>query len=254
MLEHMKAQSWLRERIISRAFALALLTLLLLLPATEGRAGLFDDLMRGLGMSGEPLTEETIDSGLREALTVATEKAVRQVSRRDGYFGNLDIRILFPERIRKVADMLSAVGYDEQVEAFVLSMNRAAERAAPEAASIFVDAIGRMSIMDARRILDGGDTAATDYFRKTTSGRLAEAFRPLVSESMDAVGVTRWYKELIERYNAIPFMETEGLDLDDYVTGEAMKGLFFMLAEEERRIRTDPAARVTELLRQVFGE
>jgi hypothetical protein len=237
-----------------RAFLLALLALLLLLPTTEGRAGLFDDLMRGLGMSGEPLTEETIDSGLREALTVATEKAVRQVSRTDGYFGNLDIRVLFPERMRKVADMLSAVGYDEQVDAFVLSMNRAAERAAPEAAGIFVDAIGKMSIMDARRILDGGDTAATDYFRESTSERLYEAFRPVVSDSMNDVGVTRWYKELIERYNAIPFMKTGGLDLDHYVTEEALDGLFFMLAEEERRIRTDPAARVTELLRQVFAE
>jgi hypothetical protein len=238
-----------------RAFLLALLTLLVLLPATEGRAGLFDDLMRGLGMTEEEaaLTEETIVSGLREALTVATENAVRQVSRTDGYFDNLDIRILFPERIRKVADMLSAVGYDEQVDAFVLSMNRAAEGAAPEAANIFVDAIGRMSIMDARRILDGGDTAATDYFRKATSERLYQAFRPAVSDSMNTVGVTRWYKELIERYNAIPFMETEGLDLDHYVTQEALDGLFFMLAEEERRIRTDPAARVTELLRKVFG-
>jgi hypothetical protein len=111
-----------------------------------------------------------------------------------------------------------------------------------------------MSIMDARRILDGGDTAATDYFRESTSERLYEAFRPVVSDSMNDVGVTRWYKELIERYNAIPFMKTGGLDLDHYVTEEALDGLFFMLAEEERRIRTDPAARVTELLRQVFAE
>lgn len=228
-----------------------------LLAAAPCGAGFLDNLFKAIsGPAAEEeseLSEATIVDGLKEALSVATQKAVAEVSRVDGYFGNPEIRIPFPEKIRGVADVLRKVGFERQVDEFVLSMNRAAEGAAPEAASIFLDAVKEMTIEDARGILNGGDTAATEYFREKTSERLYEAFKPPVRESMDSVGVTRAYNDVMDRYEAIPFMRSESMDLDHYVTTEALEGLFYMLGQEEKKIRTDPAARVTELLKKVFG-
>ncbi len=235
-----------------RIFFITVLCLLLAVPA---EAGFLDKLFKGVtGQSEESTLEEgTIVDGLREALSVATRNAVGQVSAVDGYFGNPEIRIPFPEKIQNVADVLGKVGFQRQVDDFVLSMNRAAEKAAPKAASIFIDAVKGMTIEDARGILNGGDTAATEYFREKTFEKLYDAFKPQVSESMDSVGVTRSYKAVMDRYSAIPFMESENYDLDHYVTSKALDGLFYMLGEEEKKIRTDPAARVTELLKKVFG-
>jgi hypothetical protein len=132
-------------------------------------------------------------------------------------------------------------------------MNRAAEKAAPQAKSIFIDAIHRMTVEDARKILDGGDTAATEYFKAKTSGKLYEAFQPIVSSSMNEVGTTRSYKEMMGKYKALPFASAESLDLDRYVTNKGLDGLFYLVGQEEIKIRTDPAARVTDLLKTVFG-
>ncbi|GAB4389957.1 MAG: DUF4197 domain-containing protein [Thermodesulfovibrionales bacterium] len=233
----------------------ALASILILLVASASYAGFLDDLKRGLGIAPaeEGLSDDTVVSGLKEALSVASEKAVGAVSRTDGYFANPDIKILFPEKIRKVGEVLSAVGYQRQVDDFVLSMNRAAEKAAAGALPIFADAITEMTFEDARGILEGGDTSATEYFKAKTSERLYESFKPIVSSSMDEVGVTRSYKEMMGRYSAIPLAGGESIDLDHYVTGKSLDGLFFMLGEEEKKIRTDPAARVTDLLRKVFG-
>jgi hypothetical protein len=148
---------------------------------------------------------------------------------------------------------LRTVGLGSQVDAFVLSMNRAAERAAPAARQIFGAAITEMSFDDARKILTGGDTAATDYFKARTSDRLTEAFRPVIDRSMNEVGVTRQYKDLLGAAHSVPFLKTESLDLDRYVTGKALDGLFHVVGEQERLIRTDPAARVTDLLKEVFA-
>jgi hypothetical protein len=147
---------------------------------------------------------------------------------------------------------LRLVGYGPQVDEFVLSMNRAAERAAPQAKKIFWDAIGEMTFDDARKILNGSDTAATDYFRAKTTDTLTAAFRPVVDRAMNEFGVTRQYKELVGRYQAIPFAKSEALDIDGYVVGKALDGLFHVLGEEEQKIRTNPAARVTDLLKEVF--
>jgi len=148
---------------------------------------------------------------------------------------------------------LRAVGYGPHVDEFVLSMNRAAARAAPAAKQIFWDAIGEMTIDDARKILGGGDTAATDYFKGKTGSKLTEAFRPTVEKAMNEVGVTRQYKELVGRFQAIPFMKSDALDIDSYVVGKSTDGLFFVVAQEEKKIRTNPAARTTDLLKEVFG-
>jgi len=222
---------------------------------TISYAGLLDDVIKTVGGSGkgEP-DESTIISGLKEALSIGTDKAVKNVSQVDGYFGNQVIKILMPEKIQKVADILRKVGYQKQVDDFVLSMNRAAEKAAPQAASIFVDAIKGMTIEDAKKILNGGDTAATEFFKRKTHDKIYDAFKPIVSSSMNEVGVTRSYKEMMGKYESLPFMSKESVDLDHYVTNKAMDGLFYMVGQEEKKIRTDPAARVTDLLKTVFGK
>jgi len=216
---------------------------------------LSDTIKETVGLSPkQSLDENTIISGLKEALSIGTENAVRSVSQVDGYFGSEIIKILMPEKIQKVADVLGKVGYQQQVDNFILSMNRAAERAAPKTASIFGSAIKKMTLDDARGILDGGDTAATDYFKAKTSGTIYETFKPIISSSMNKVGVTRSYKEMMGKYTSLPFMQSESLDLDHYVTNKSLDGLFYMLGQEEKKIRTNPAGRVTELLKKVFGE
>jgi len=215
-----------------------------------------DQLLRGLGglapQSG--LSEGQIASGLKEALHVGTQNAVNLTGKTDGYFGNQAIKILMPEKLRMLETGLRAVGYGPKVDEFILSMNRAAERAAPSAKQIFWDAIGAMTFEDARKIWSGGDTAATEYFRVKTSDKLATAFRPIVEKATNEVGVTRQYKELVGRYQTIPFAKAESLDVDQYVVTKGLDGLFFVLGEEEKKIRTNPAARTTELLKQVFGK
>ncbi len=224
--------------------------------ALSSHAGLLDDIKKGIGViapqSGPD--ESEVVGGLKEALTIGTGNGVSLVSVTDGFFANQAIKILMPEKIQKVADVLGKIGYQEQVDEFVLSMNRAAEKAAPEAKSIFVGAINEMTFEDAKKILNGGDTAATEFFKEKTSGRLSEAFKPIVSSSMNDVGATRKYKEMMGKYTALPFTKAESLDLDQYVTNKSLDGLFYMVGQEEKKIRTDPAARVTDLLKTVFGK
>jgi len=179
---------------------------------------------------------------------------VKLTGKTDGYLTNKAIKILMPERLRTVERGLRTAGYGSEVDKLVLNMNRAAERAAPSAKKIFWNAIGGMTIDDARRILGGTPTAATDYFKSKTSASLTLAFRPIVDQAMNEVGTTRQYNELLGQAKAIPFLKTENYDLDRYVVGKALDGLFHMVGEEERKIRADPAARVTDLLKEVFGK
>jgi hypothetical protein len=205
----------------------------------------------GLGFSLEARQSDLI-SGLKEALAIGTKNAVQLVSQVDGYFGNEVIKILLPDEIRSVADTLSTIGFRKQVDEFVMSMNRAAERAAPEAAAIFGEAIKEMTFEDAQAILGGGDTAATEYFQEKTSERIYEAFKPIVTSSMEEVGVTSTFTTMMDKYGTLPLVEKKTVDLDHYVTDKAMAGLFHMVGEEEKKIRTDPAARVTDILKTVF--
>ena len=234
---------------------IASLSLAVLLCVSLAHAGLLDNLMKGAGApSRQGPDDSTVVSGLKEALSIGTDNAVKNVSRMDGYFGNEIIKILMPEKIQKVADVLRKVGYQKEVDDFILSMNRAAEKAAPLATSYFVGAIKEMSFDDARKILNGGDTAATEFFKRKTSDKIGASFKPVVSSSMDEVGVTKKYKDMMGKYESLPFVDKESIDLDSYVTNKAMDGLFFMVGEEEKKIRTDPAARVTDLLKTVFGK
>lgn len=234
-----------------RALALGLLVLLTVTPAWAQ----LDRILKGLGAGpGSGLSDGKIISGLKEALQVGTENAVKVTGRPDGYFLNQAIKILMPQELRTFESGLRFVGYGPQVDEFILSMNRAAERAAPHAKRIFWDAITKMSFADARNILNGGDTAATEYFKDKTTDRLTAAFRPVVKKAMNEVGVTRQYKELIGRYQVVPFVKREAFDIDQYVVTKAFDGLFTVVGQEERKIRTDPTARVTELLKEVFGK
>jgi Protein of unknown function (DUF4197) len=205
-----------------------------------------------LGLKRAPLSDERVASGLREALQVGTRNAVKLTGRPDGYFRNEAIKILMPERLHTIEKGLRRVGYGRQVDEFVLSMNRAAERAAPLAKDIFWNAIRQLSFDDARHILSGGDSAATEYFRRKTSDELTVAFRPVVEQSMNEVGATRRYEDLTRRAQSVPFVRIQTLDIGEYVVAKALDGLFHVLSDEERKIRTDPAARVTSLLKEVF--
>jgi hypothetical protein len=205
------------------------------------------------GASGNSIGDVKIGQALKEALQVGTANAVKLTGKPDGYFKNQAIKILLPDKLKSLESGLRAVGYGSQMDELVLGMNRAAERAAPQAKQIFWDAIGAMTIDDARKVLNGGDTAATDYFKGKTTSSLTTAFRPIVETSMSQVGVTRQYKEVLGRAQSIPFLNTEAYDLDHYVVGKALDGLFHVVGDEEKKIRTNPSARVTDLLRDVFG-
>jgi hypothetical protein len=200
------------------------------------------------------LSDAKIASGLKEALQIGTQNAVSLTGRPDGYFGNAAIKILMPSQLQPIEKGLRAVGYGPQIDELVLSMNRAAERAAPAAKPIFLEAITAMSFDDAQRILSGSPTAATEYFRGKTSDKLTAAFQPVVAQTMREVGVSRQYKELMGRTQAIPFLKSEAFDLDRYVVAKSLDGLFYVLGQEEQKIRTNPAARATDLLKQVFGK
>jgi hypothetical protein len=210
-----------------------------------------DKLLQGLG--GGTLSDAKIGSGLKEALRVGTEATIRLTGKTDGYFANQAIKILLPSQLQSADKGLRMVGYGPQLDEFVLSMNRAAEAAAPGAKKIFGDAIGAMSIQDVRKIWSGGDNAATQYFKSKTSNQLTAAFKPIVDKALNQVGVTRQYKELLGRAQSIPFMKTESLDIDRYVLTKSLDGLFVVLGEQEKQIRTNPAARTTDLLKEVFA-
>jgi len=234
------------------AAACALTSTLLLTAA--GANAQFTQLEKRLGLgSADGLSDSKVASGLKEALKVGAGNAVKLTAKTDGYFGNQAIKILMPSNLRSLEKGLRLVGYGPKVDEFVLSMNRSAEAAAPAAKKIFEDAILSMSFDDARRILSGGETAATDYFKGKTTLQLTEAFRPIVQKRMDENGVTRQYKALTEQYQSIPFAKGESLDIDKYVVGKALDGLFYELALQEKEIRKNPAARTTALLKEVFA-
>ena len=212
------------------------------------------ELAQRLGLGNANLSDTKISSGLKQALQIGAEQAVKLTGRPNGYFGNPDIKILMPSNLRTLEKGLRMVGYGPKVDDFVLSMNRAAEAAAPAARKIFIDAITAMTFEDARRILSGGDTAATNYFKEKTTPQLTAAFRPVVERTMAKNGVTQQYNGLISQYKSLPFARDQDLDIGHYVVSKALDGLFFELGQEERKIRQDPAAQTTTLLKEVFDD
>jgi hypothetical protein len=202
----------------------------------------------------DTLTTEDVIGGLKEALLQGASKATGDASALDGYFGNLDIRIPFPQEIEHVEDALRNIGFEREVDRFILSLNRAAEKAADQALPIFGTAIKSMTFDDAWQILRGADDAATRYLERTTSEQLRAAFQPVIRDALDAVHATRYYGDIVSLYNSLPLVKPVNPDLDEYVTDRALDGLFVLMAGEEARIREDPLARATELMRRVFAE
>lgn len=201
------------------------------------------------------LDYNTVVSGLKEALEVGSRHAINNVSQKDGYLANELIRIAMPPKLQQAGDLMRQFGLGAQADEFEQSINHAAEAAAPQATSLIVNAIKEMSIEDANTILKGSDDAATQYFREKTSSQLTELFRPRIETSLNQVGSTKYYNDLTKQVAALPIVgQTINLDLPDYVTEQALKGLFTVIAQEEKKIRDNPAARTTELLKQVFSK
>jgi hypothetical protein len=211
-----------------------------------------DTLLEQPKSTGGNLSDTDMTQGLKEALNVGTGNAVGLLSKTDGFFKDPNVKIPLPGAVRKVEGILKGVGYGEQVAAFELSMNRAAERAVPEAKNLFGDAITQMTFQDAEKILTGRENEATLYFKEKTSGRLRELFKPIAHDAMAEVGVTKNYQDLNQKLGSIPMGSQLNLDLDGYVTEKTLDGLFFMIAQEEKKIRQNPAARVTDILKKVF--
>ena len=205
------------------------------------------------GSTVDQLSNDKVIAGLKQALQISTGNAVAATGHVDGFFKNEAIKILLPEKLRSAGKALRMVGMGGQVDALEVGMNRAAEQATPQAKQIFLRAVENMTFADAKGILTGGDTAATEYFRKQSSGELTTAFAPIVHQSMENVGVVRQYNQIMKNPMASAVANDRNFNLDNYVVGKTMGGLFYMLGEEEKKIRKDPAAQVTSLLKEVFG-
>ncbi|MCC6233104.1 MAG: DUF4197 domain-containing protein [Verrucomicrobiales bacterium] len=214
----------------------------------------------------QALTDDQLIGGLREALGNGIGRALTELGRNDGFLTNLAVRIPMPDSLRKVERLARSAGQEALADEFVSSMNRAAEKAVPEAAAVFREAVTKMTIADAKAILDGPKDAATRFFEKTTRTNLQVRFQPLVQEATSRVGVTQRYKSLTSQIGALDSLggglfgnlrksavSIPDLDLDAYVTDKALDGLFHTVAEEEKRIRENPVARTTDLLQRVFG-
>src|SRR3990170_163933 len=201
----------------------------------------------------QPLTAVDVAEGLKEALIKGISSGSDIASQLDGYFKNPEIKIPFPPEVKKVEDKLRQLGFDNEVDRFVLTLNRGAEDAAKEAKPIFITAIRQMTIQDAWSILKGEQDAATQYLKRTTSALLKEKFLPVIQNSLNKVNATKYYSDLVNTYNKIPLVQKVNPDLDEYATDKAIEGLFIMIAKEERNIRANPMARTTELLKKVFG-
>lgn len=200
-----------------------------------------------------PLNEPTVAAGLKEALALGTQRAIETTSARDGFLDDPVIHIPLPQRLQTVANTLRSAGLDRQVEDLEIAMNRAAEEASGEAWNIFHRAVLSMSIEEAFSILRGPDDAATRYFRSRTEQQLEARFTPIVTAKMREVGLYQAYTELQAYYESLPFISKPLVNLEAYVTRKALDGLFITLASEEKKIRENPAARTSELLRRVFG-
>jgi hypothetical protein len=243
----------------------------LLVSTAASRAGLLNQLealattnQTSLSTSNlAALSQDQMVQGLKDALGKGVQTAVANLGHNGGFLTNLNVKIPMPGKLKSVEKALRAVKQEKLADEFVDTMNHAAEQAVPEAASVFSDSIKQMSITDAKNILTGTNNAATEYFRQTTQTNLYVTFLPIVKTATDKCGVTAAYKNMMSRVavssqvsgllGSTGLVKPEDMDIDAYVTRKAMDGLFTMVAEEEKQIRENPAARTTDVLKQVFG-
>jgi hypothetical protein len=203
--------------------------------------------------SGGSLSKDEIINGLKEALSVGTNNSTIKLGSVDGFFKDAALKILMPEEAKKAEKTLRNLGMGSLVDKAILSMNRAAEDAASGVGTIFLDAIKQMTVTDGLKILKGGDFAATDYLKTTTSQNLTEKMRPVIEASLAKVNATNYWKDVFTNYNRVSMQKVDP-DLSAYVTSKAMEGIFYSIGLEEQKIRKDPAAQVTDLLKKVFGK
>ena len=201
----------------------------------------------------EDLSSREAVAGLKAALEKGSQAAVAALGRADGFLGNPQVKIPLPESLERAERLLRRVGMGRYADELIVGMNRAAEAAVPEARSLLLDAVKKMSLQDAKGILGGGDTAATEYFRRTTRDRLHVRFLPIVEKSTRRVKLAQTYEEYADKAAALGLLKRDDADLDAYVTAKALDGLYFMIAEEEKKIRKDPLAAGSAILRKVFG-
>lgn len=212
------------------------------------------DVLQQLPTTTGGVTEAEAGQGIRQALNQGLGKAVSQLNVTDGFFQSALYKILLPPEARKIENTFRTLGLGSMVDKAILTINRGAEDAAGQATPIFVDAIRAMTLTDALNIVRGGDTSVTHYFREKTNSKLFNAFRPVIQQSLDKVEATKYYGDLIQRYNNFPTTINKlNPDLASYVTGRATDALFSLIAVEEKNIRQNPVARTTEILRKVFG-
>jgi hypothetical protein len=200
-----------------------------------------------------PLTSAEVVAALKDSLSRGISKGALIASAKDGYYGNPRLKIPFPTEVQKVEEALRKIGFGKDVDRFVMQLNRGAEKAAAKSKPIFIKAITSMTIRDAFDILNGAEDAATQYLIRTTGDDLREQFLPVVSDTLQETSATRYYGDIVNKYNQLPFVNDVDPDLEAYATDRAIAGLFVLIADEEASIRANPAARTTKLLRRVFG-
>jgi hypothetical protein len=242
-----------RHLIILNMKKIYILLIITFLGIQYADAQFLKDAKKLLNKKTKGLTEKDAADGIKEALVNGTGESVKLVSVVDGYWANPEIKIPFPAEAKEMESKLRAIGMSKKVDEFNVSMNRAAEKAANEAKPIFIAAIKGMTVRDAINIVKGSDNAATTYLKNTTSPELIARFQPIIKTSLDNVNATKYWSDLITIYNKIPLVKKMNPDLTQYVTTRAIDGLFVMIAREELKIRKDPLARTSELLKKVFG-
>ncbi|MDQ7835054.1 MAG: DUF4197 domain-containing protein [Humidesulfovibrio sp.] len=249
---------------MKRAMVLALALSVFSTPALAGWADVLDKVQSQMpvatsgsstssGGIASSLSELDASKGLKEALAKGTQKAVASLGKSDGFFGNQAVKILLPESLQKLETPLRLAGQGKLVDDLVLAMNRAAEKAVPQAAGILGDAVKNMSVQDAKGILSGPEDSATQYFRKSSGAKIGEMMQPIITKAMDSVGVGKAFNKLAANPIAAGLAQNYGLDLNGYINAKAQDGLFALIAQEEKSIRENPAARTTEILKKVFG-
>jgi hypothetical protein len=199
------------------------------------------------------ITGKEAASGLRAALEKGSAAAVSSLGRTDGFFANPRVKIPLPESLQRAEKMMRRLGMGRHADELILTLNRAAEAAVPEARQLFVDSVRKMTVQDAKGILQGGETSGTEYFRRTTEGELRKRFLPIVEQATQKVGLARQYENYADKGVALGVVKKEDADLDAYVTQKALDGLFLVVADEEKKIRKDPLGAGTSIIRKVFG-
>jgi len=201
----------------------------------------------------ENITNREAINALKSALERGARAAVAQLGRENGFLGDARVKIPLPESLRRAEKNMRRFGMSRYADELIVTLNRAAEAAVPEAKQLFVDALRQMSVQDAKGILTGGDTAGTEYFRRATAGELAKRFLPIVQRATARVGLAQKYNQYAAHGVRVGLVDAQDTNLDDYVTRKALDGLYFVVAEEERKIRKDPVGAASSLIRKVFG-